>query len=99
MTCWSKRNLLSLLTCNSLVLPYIVYCDDLCTEISSLLQGVSIKLVVAAAEHTAAVTKDGELYGWGWGRYGNLGLGERNDRLVPEKVSLVNECDRNDRSY
>jgi alpha-tubulin suppressor-like RCC1 family protein len=43
-----------------------VYCDDLCTEISSLLQGVSIKLIVAAAEHTAAVTKDGELYGWGW---------------------------------
>ncbi|KAB5514148.1 hypothetical protein DKX38_028054 [Salix brachista] len=62
-------------------------------------QGVSIKLVAAAAEHTAAVTEDGELYGWGWGRYGNLGLGDRNDRLVPEKVSLVNVCDRNDRSY
>uniref|UniRef100_A0A6N2LMR8 Aminotransferase class I/classII large domain-containing protein n=1 Tax=Salix viminalis TaxID=40686 RepID=A0A6N2LMR8_SALVM len=53
-------------------------------------QGVSIKSVAAAAEHTAAVTEDGELYGWGWGRYGNLGLGDRNDRLVPEKVSLVN---------
>lgn len=26
-------------------------------------------------------------------------LGDRNDRLVPEKVSLVNLCDRNDRSY
>uniref|UniRef100_A0A6N2MSP1 Ultraviolet-B receptor UVR8 n=1 Tax=Salix viminalis TaxID=40686 RepID=A0A6N2MSP1_SALVM len=47
-------------------------------------------MVAAAAEHTAAVTEDGELYGWGWGRYGNLGLGDRNDRLVPEKVSLVN---------
>ncbi|KAJ6422365.1 hypothetical protein OIU84_027342 [Salix udensis] len=53
-------------------------------------KGVSIKLVVVAAEHTAAVTEDGELYGWGWGRYGNFGLGDRNDRLVPEKVSLVN---------
>ncbi|RVX21428.1 Ultraviolet-B receptor UVR8 [Vitis vinifera] len=52
-------------------------------------QGVSVKMVAAGAEHTAAVTEDGELYGWGWGRYGNLGLGDRNDRLVPEKVSTV----------
>lgn len=47
-------------------------------------------MVAAGAEHTAAVTEDGTLYGWGWGRYGNLGLGDRNDRLVPEKVSLSN---------
>ncbi|GLT55522.1 hypothetical protein SLA2020_494170 [Shorea laevis] len=49
-------------------------------------------MVAAGAEHTAAVAEDGELYGWGWGRYGNLGLGDRNDRLVPEKVSAVNVC-------
>ncbi|CAL1381160.1 unnamed protein product [Linum trigynum] len=54
-------------------------------------QGIRIKMVAAGAEHTAAVTEDGELYGWGWGRYGNLGLGDRNDRLLPEKVSLSNE--------
>lgn len=46
-------------------------------------------MVAAGAEHTAAVTEDGELYGWGWGRYGNLGLGDRMDRLVPQKVSAV----------
>lgn len=46
-------------------------------------------MVAAGAEHTAAVTEDGELYGWGWGRYGNLGLGDRDDRLVPAKVSTV----------
>lgn len=46
-------------------------------------------MVAAGAEHTAAITEDGSLYGWGWGRYGNLGLGDRNDRLVPEKVSTV----------
>lgn len=44
-------------------------------------------MVAAGAEHTAAVTEDGDLYGWGWGRYGNLGLGDRNDRLVPERVT------------
>lgn len=49
-------------------------------------------MVAAGAEHTAAVTEDGELYGWGWGRYGNLGLGDRNDRLIPEKVSSIDVC-------
>ncbi|KAM1313427.1 hypothetical protein ACFX15_016721 [Malus domestica] len=44
-------------------------------------------MVAAGAEHTAAVTEDGSLYGRGWG---NLGLGDRNDLLVPEKVSMVN---------
>lgn len=44
-------------------------------------------MVAAGAEHTAAVTEDGDLYGWGWGRYGNLGLGDRNDRVVPERVT------------
>ncbi|EPS71760.1 hypothetical protein M569_02995, partial [Genlisea aurea] len=50
-------------------------------------EGIAVKMVAAGAEHTAAVTEDGELYGWGWGRYGNLGLGDRNDRLIPEKVT------------
>jgi Regulator of chromosome condensation (RCC1) repeat len=49
-------------------------------------------MVAAGAEHTAAVTEDGELYGWGWGRYGNLGLGDRNDRLIPEKVTSTEVC-------
>lgn len=52
-------------------------------------QGIFVKMVAAGAEHTAAVTEDGELYGWGWGRYGNLGLGDRMDRLVPQKVSAI----------
>lgn len=56
-------------------------------------------MVAAGAEHTAAVTEDGELYGWGWGRYGNLGLGDRNDRLVPEKVSAVDVCPQYGISY
>ena len=46
-------------------------------------------MIAAGAEHTAAVTEDGDLYGWGWGRYGNLGLGDHDDRFVPEKVSPV----------
>ena len=30
--------------------------------------------------------------GWGWGCYENLGLGDRNDRLIPQKVSTVDVC-------
>ncbi|CAM8947795.1 unnamed protein product [Rhodiola kirilowii] len=60
--------------------------DSLVPQKVQAFQGTSIKMVAAGAEHSVAVSEDGELYGWGWGRYGNLGLGDRNDRLVPQKV-------------
>ncbi|KAG8071013.1 hypothetical protein GUJ93_ZPchr0006g45541 [Zizania palustris] len=63
--------------------------DSLLPQKIQAFQGVCVKTIAAGAEHTAAVTEDGDLYGWGWGRYGNLGLGDRNDRSVPEKVSSV----------
>ncbi|CAF1921741.1 BnaC02g42750D [Brassica napus] len=61
--------------------------DSLVPQKIQAFEGVRIKMVAAGAEHTAAVTEDGDLYGWGWGRYGNFGLGDRNDRLVPERVT------------
>ncbi|CAN6862955.1 unnamed protein product [Brassica oleracea] len=61
--------------------------DSLVPRKIQAFEGIRIKMVAAGAEHTAAVTEDGDLYGWGWGRYGNLGLGDRNDRLVPERVT------------
>ncbi|KQJ82706.1 hypothetical protein BRADI_5g10580v3 [Brachypodium distachyon] len=63
--------------------------DSLLPQKIQAFEGICVKMIAAGAEHTAAVTEDGDLYGWGWGRYGNLGLGDRNDRFVPEKVSLV----------
>lgn len=65
--------------------------DSLVPQKIEAFQGVTVKMVAAGAEHTVAITEDGELYGWGWGRYGNLGLGDRNDRLVPEKVASADE--------
>lgn len=64
--------------------------DALVPQKIEAFQGIPVKMIAAGAEHTAAVTEDGELYGWGWGRYGNLGLGDRNDRLIPQKVLDVN---------
>ena len=56
------------------------------------MQGVAVKMLAAGAEHTTAVTENGKLYGWGWGRYGNLGLGDREDRLVPGEVAAIAVC-------
>ncbi|KAF7840143.1 ultraviolet-B receptor UVR8 [Senna tora] len=67
--------------------------DSLVPQKIQTFQGVPVKMVAAGAEHSAAITEQGELYGWGWGRYGNLGLGDRNDRLIPEKVSSVHLLD------
>ncbi|CAM6066951.1 unnamed protein product [Sphagnum tenellum] len=54
------------------------------------LEGKAVKMLAAGAEHTAAVTESGKLYGWGWGQYGNLGLGNRCDQMVPVEVVAVN---------
>nr|XP_009404858.1 PREDICTED: ultraviolet-B receptor UVR8 [Musa acuminata subsp. malaccensis] len=63
--------------------------DSLVPQKIQAFQGICVKMIAAGAEHTAAVTEDGDLYGWGWGRYGNLGLADRNDRLTPEKVTSI----------
>ncbi|GBG86585.1 hypothetical protein CBR_g41650 [Chara braunii] len=57
----------------------------------SLAQGCKVKMLAAGAEHTAAVTEDGKLYGWGWGKYGNLGHGDRQDRMLPALVTAVED--------
>ncbi|KAE8810905.1 ultraviolet-B receptor UVR8-like [Hordeum vulgare] len=63
--------------------------DSLLPQKLKAFEGVCVKMIAAGAEHTTAITEGGDLYGWGWGRYGNLGLSDRDDRSVPEKVSSV----------
>ena len=49
--------------------------------------GGAAAVVVAAGEmHTVAVMIDGALWAWGNGVYGQLGLGDIKDRLVPARV-------------
>jgi len=38
-------------------------------------QGSVVTSVAAGAEHSVAATSAGEVFAWGWGRYGNLGDG------------------------
>eukprot|EP00879_Flechtneria_rotunda_P006078 GHRR01006391.1.p1 GENE.GHRR01006391.1~~GHRR01006391.1.p1 ORF type:complete len:467 (+),score=165.58 GHRR01006391.1:204-1604(+) len=61
--------------------------DVLSPKMVEELQGKFVTSVAAGAEHSAIATSDGEMYAWGWGRYGNLGDGERVDRHSPARVS------------
>ncbi|XP_074274525.1 ultraviolet-B receptor UVR8 isoform X4 [Silene latifolia] len=46
--------------------------------------------IAAGAEHSAVVTDDGEIWTWGWGEHGQLGLGNTNDQTLPQLVPLQN---------
>jgi len=57
------------------------------------LQGITIAQVTAGAQHTACVSIDGSVYTWGSNQStcegtagGQLGVGDRDDRLVPTLV-------------
>eukprot|EP00882_Tetradesmus_deserticola_P032053 GHRQ01036268.1.p1 GENE.GHRQ01036268.1~~GHRQ01036268.1.p1 ORF type:complete len:372 (+),score=128.07 GHRQ01036268.1:366-1481(+) len=50
------------------------------------LQGKVVTSVAGGAEHSVIATDKGEVYAWGWGRYGNLGDGDRQDRHAPAAV-------------
>jgi alpha-tubulin suppressor-like RCC1 family protein len=46
------------------------------------MQDKEVTSISCGAEHTVVATAGGEVYSWGWGRYGNLGDGERVDRCA-----------------
>jgi alpha-tubulin suppressor-like RCC1 family protein len=50
-----------------------------------------VKSVHAGPTHMAAINADGELYVWGSGRYGILGLGHDNDQFFPLKVYIATD--------
>lgn len=49
--------------------------------------GVKVRRAAGGAEHSAITVEGGEMYTFGWGRYGNLGHGHTNDVHVPTKVA------------
>ena len=44
------------------------------------------KIVFVAASHTVALAEGGVMWVWGFGVYGQLGLGDRDNRLVPTRL-------------
>lgn len=47
-----------------------------------------VEVVACGAEHSSACTAEGKTFAWGWGHYGNLGLGDNKDRLLPTEVDF-----------
>lgn len=43
-------------------------------------QGQKVTAVSCGAEHSVVATENGQVYAWGWGRYGNVGDGQKVDR-------------------
>ena len=48
-----------------------------------------IMSVACGDDHTLVITELGEIYGWGGNYRGQLGLGDRMDRNVPHKLSIL----------
>ena len=50
------------------------------------LSGVVVRQVAAGARHSIVLTRDGDVFTWGWGVYGQLGQGNTASQLVPKRV-------------
>ncbi|EFJ39741.1 hypothetical protein VOLCADRAFT_70529 [Volvox carteri f. nagariensis] len=60
--------------------------DCLSPQLVVALQGERVRSVACGSEHSLAATESGTVFSWGWGRYGNLGDGESQDRYLPTRV-------------
>ncbi|XP_078446964.1 regulator of chromosome condensation (RCC1) family protein isoform X2 [Wolffia australiana] len=52
------------------------------------LENCNAKAISCGARHSAMVTDDGQVFCWGWNKYGQLGLGDALDRSVPSQVTF-----------
>lgn len=45
-----------------------------------------IVMLAGGCDHSAAISKSGDIYTWGFGQHGALGLGGLHDAPTPQKV-------------
>ncbi|XP_015897159.2 ultraviolet-B receptor UVR8 isoform X1 [Ziziphus jujuba] len=55
---------------------------------SSSLESKHAKIASCGARHSVILTEEGQLFSWGWNKYGQLGLGDSVDRNIPSQVSV-----------
>mmetsp|Transcript_37878 Transcript_37878/g.121885 ORF Transcript_37878/g.121885 Transcript_37878/m.121885 type:complete len:346 (+) Transcript_37878:57-1094(+) len=53
------------------------------------LADVPISMIAAGRAHSLAISADGALYSWGWGKSGQLGHGDRASVHVPRRVEAI----------
>jgi RCC1 and BTB domain-containing protein len=63
----------------TLVLPRLV----------EALNGLVVTNVACGSAHTAVVTKAGEVWTWGWGHFGQLGIGSNKNAVTPCRVTAL----------
>ena len=52
------------------------------------LRGVRVVAIAAGGSHSMVLTDEGKVFSFGMGRiYGQLGHGDRKDRLVPKAIA------------
>eukprot|EP00026_Physarum_polycephalum_P010460 Phypoly_transcript_10624.p1 GENE.Phypoly_transcript_10624~~Phypoly_transcript_10624.p1 ORF type:complete len:380 (+),score=56.13 Phypoly_transcript_10624:128-1267(+) len=54
-------------------------------------EGVRVTDIACGAWHTACVMSDGSAYTWGWGGYGQLGLGNDKGSIEPTMVDSIED--------
>ncbi|NXL46001.1 RCCD1 protein, partial [Podilymbus podiceps] len=52
-------------------------------------QDVEVSKVSCGSRHTAVITRGGELYTWGWGKYGQLGHADNASSDQPRRVQYL----------
>ncbi|KAH7672795.1 Regulator of chromosome condensation 1/beta-lactamase-inhibitor protein II [Dioscorea alata] len=57
---------------------------------ASCLENKNAKIVSCGARHSAITTEEGDVFCWGWNKYGQLGLGDAIDRSLPIQVQIDN---------
>eukprot|EP01127_Copromyxa_protea_P021349 TRINITY_DN7311_c0_g1_i2.p1 TRINITY_DN7311_c0_g1~~TRINITY_DN7311_c0_g1_i2.p1 ORF type:complete len:453 (-),score=54.40 TRINITY_DN7311_c0_g1_i2:125-1483(-) len=61
------------------------------TEITSL-SDIDIKCIASGVAHSMVVTKSGTVYGWGYGEYGQLGIGHSPiNHSIPTKIASISK--------
>ena len=58
-------------------------------QMLAALRDAGVKQVACGALHSMAVTRDGELYTWGYGKHGRLGHGDEEDQMLPKRVEAL----------
>jgi alpha-tubulin suppressor-like RCC1 family protein len=68
--------------------------NEVVPRLIEALSGVAVKQVAAGGQHSMVLTRDGDVFAWGGGYFGQLGNGNRSDQLVPKRVEgLTNMTD------
>lgn len=55
------------------------------------MQSEKMVMVACGWRHTISVSSSGQLYTYGWSKYGQLGHGDFEDHLVPHKLEALSD--------